>query len=140
MPRKRPKSNRGPGRPYSGLPFWLRIAFAYWVEQTVEKYRQAGHRAPYLATAHEYLELVKGPDVLRKTIRSERELTRYLKSFKKKRLKAKYDYQILREVKKRLGPSRWSQFVAYMHREIDRELQRRGAKPLRALPDAASGH
>ena len=68
MPRKRPPSDRGRGRPYYGRALWERVALSWWIEKYAEQYRQAGNRRPYVQVAIDYLDLTEGPDFTEKCL------------------------------------------------------------------------
>src|SRR5262249_52342347 len=101
MPRKRPKSERGPGRPYAGKALYERVHWADWVEETAEEHRQAGSRKPYVDALLDLLELTKEPEAVREIIANETQFNTISKSFKKKRIKGRRELQMMKELAKR---------------------------------------
>jgi hypothetical protein len=118
MPRKRPKSERGRGRPYLGVALYERVHWAEWVEETAEERRQAGSQKPYVDTLLDLLELKEKPEAVREIIADEERYKRIEKNFKKKRLKGRRESWLLRQQAeivnnhRRLGRRRASQLWA----------------------------
>jgi|SRR4029453_8636017 hypothetical protein len=101
MPRKRPKSERGPGRPYAGKALYERVHWAEWVEETAEEHRQAGSRKPYVDALLDLLELTEEPEAVCKIIANETQFKRISKNFKKKRIKGRRESQMMKELAER---------------------------------------
>jgi len=97
MARKRPKSKRGPGRPYFGEGLYARVHWAEWVEETAEEHRQAGSQKPYVDTLLDLLEQTEEPEVVREIIADEKRFERIAKNFKKKRSKGQRELQMMKE-------------------------------------------
>lgn len=114
MPRKRPKSQRGRGRPYFGTALYKRVHWAEWVEECAEDYRQEGNLQPYYMALLELLALTGQSQILT----DNKRLARLEKNFKKKRLKGRRESWLLRQRAEilnnhgRLGSRRASQLWA----------------------------
>lgn len=93
MPRKRPKSIRGRGRPYFGTALYERVHRVEWVEERAEEYRQEGNPQPYYMALLELLELTGQSSILT----DNKRLKRLEKSLKKKRLKGRREAWLLRK-------------------------------------------
>jgi hypothetical protein len=103
LPRKRPNSKRGRGRPYAGKALYERIHWADWVEEGADEYRQAGSRKPYVLVLIDLLELTEEPEVVREIIADEKRFARTQKHFKKKRLKARKELRVVRELAEKMN-------------------------------------
>jgi hypothetical protein len=93
MPRKRPKSQRGQGRPYSGTALYERVHWAEWVEECAEEYRQERNLQPYYMALLELLKLTGQSQILT----DNKRLKRLEKNLKKKRLKGRRESWLLRQ-------------------------------------------
>jgi hypothetical protein len=74
------------------------VHWADWVEEGADEYRQAGCRKPYLQVLLDLLELTEEPEVVREIIADERRFERIKKQFKKKRLKARQELRMMKEL------------------------------------------
>lgn len=114
MPRKRPKSNRGRGRPYFGTALIERVHLADWLEECAEEYRQEGNPQPYYMALLEFLEMTGQTEILT----DNKRLARLEKNLKKKRLKGRRESWLLQQRGEildnygRLGPQRVSELFA----------------------------
>jgi hypothetical protein len=97
MPRKRPKSERGRGRPYEGTALYERIHWVQWIEDSAEEARQNGSQKPYVHALLDLLETTEEPEVVREIVADERRFARLLKSTKKKRIKARRELEMVRK-------------------------------------------
>jgi hypothetical protein len=105
MPRKRPKSSRGRGRPYVGTALYGRAWLADWFEETAEKYRRAGSHKPYIEAFIEFLEFeyADKPEEAAAIISDEKRFERERRQLKKKRLKGKPELRWLKEGAERMN-------------------------------------
>ena len=123
MPRKRPKSNRGPDRPRSPTLRFERIHWVQSVEDWAEEYKQAGSEKPYLEVLLDLLEMTGGhltetdeeeidkPEVAKavdakraiveRIVADETLFEKIKKNFKKKRHKARRELQMMKELAER---------------------------------------
>jgi hypothetical protein len=68
-----------------------------------DEYRQAGSRKPYVLVLIDLLELTEEPEVVREIIADEKRFARTQKHFKKKRLKARKELRVVRELAEKMN-------------------------------------
>ena len=119
MPRKRPKSERDPGRPYRARALWERTNIAEWLEERVEEHREEGSKKPHIEAALDFLQFVCAGDIgfprsvacdakgvpkageIEKLIADEERFNKFVKKLKELRRTGRREIQMLKDIAER---------------------------------------